>query len=1147
MAKKETKSQETGTIKQGSVAEFFRKRTQLVGFDFGLNKFTQYCIEFIDNSLDAMENFHWKESKKHQDYAFKLRDDLILESFSYFNPVFEEDIQEMENKLESEMVDDEGNKLSEDGELVVELEDDEEELDESLVIDEEEGSVNVKEMGGSEEDDEEAKNIRKLQKKADELESEVQNIMYGIDGFLYPIKALVEREPFVVFQLTEREAQDVYADASSDSKEVFEYTLDVFDNGTGMSPGDLEKFGRYLASSKSQKLKQTRGSQGFGSPSAFSDAQNTTGQPVTVVSKDINHIYATCSQFYTTSKNSKEYIVPPTEVTSIFEHGTFISLNFLNVKYRKGYIDTYIQQTALTNPHITIIFLDPNGEEEIYPRRVKSFPREPTYALPHPSSVNIGDFQDLLRSSENLTVSAFLQDNYVRMSSTIAKKIVQESEDELEQILSLLNVESGFLTWRKNPGPIYYARNEKRILGRSKKPRDKIVIYEIKDEGNQAQYWQILKVYNKKFESINRKNNKVRKLQKSIMREADKKQIKIYKKEISGIEKEIASLEKENENLKKTLVKTVKTFQFLPQNEIKDSKITDKFEDDVKELITSKAHPYSLTQKQTESLYKAFKAQKYMAPPSDPAVPIGGDVLETTMLKEFNLNPAHRTDLFIQYQSKLEKLTSKEADIFPKKILSKFIVPPYYDPEFSSDKMYKSFEELNEKSYLDTFQKYDMIHTQDDDFIMGHTRSPTSGKGLAFVVEAVLAISPKIPSSKKAQQVLMRYVNRTPKMRDNSDCAIWKGVQSVNWKNYKLDTFDNGIPKGNIRMLVNVSGPYVHLMFKSQSKNALAEDEVLLKEIKFCLEAIGRKIRQYQNKRTNRENSRKRSKVIEKFVPIFVSSLLEVATTMDDFNHLKAPKMEQRILDRLEGKIKKTPEEIEEENSRKEQEEKDRIVLDKIRNAQKIRKNEVDREISLEQKTDNIEDTENIETEIKGNDDIESPEKPVKITFSERVAMKPRSADGPKPVRTIDDILSKAKTKSAPSNAPSKSRTSTSKSSKKVLKVKGSKSKESRSTSPPTSKKIVSKSSEIRKTAPISPGKKLVKPKSKINIISADAIVAKLPEDEWLNIKDLIKVLEIKDLKDARFLQLKLKQLTREKRLLISIKGGKTFWKLNKK
>ena len=61
--KTSTKEAPIETIRQGSVAEFFRKRTQLVGFDFGLNKHTQYCIEFLDNSLDAVESFYWKESK----------------------------------------------------------------------------------------------------------------------------------------------------------------------------------------------------------------------------------------------------------------------------------------------------------------------------------------------------------------------------------------------------------------------------------------------------------------------------------------------------------------------------------------------------------------------------------------------------------------------------------------------------------------------------------------------------------------------------------------------------------------------------------------------------------------------------------------------------------------------------------------------------------------------------------------------------------------------------------------------------------------------------------------------------------------------------------------------------------------------------
>ncbi|GAJ10509.1 unnamed protein product, partial [marine sediment metagenome] len=99
-------------------------------------------------------------------------------------------------------------------------------------------------------------------------------------------------------------------------KNIMSYTFEMFDNGIGMIRRDLGKFGKYLASSKSLELKQTRGSQGFGAPSAFSDAQNTTGKPVVAVSKSKDTIYATVSEFFTTSKNEKRYLVRPTEVDS---------------------------------------------------------------------------------------------------------------------------------------------------------------------------------------------------------------------------------------------------------------------------------------------------------------------------------------------------------------------------------------------------------------------------------------------------------------------------------------------------------------------------------------------------------------------------------------------------------------------------------------------------------------------------------------------------------------------------------------------------------------------------------------------------------------------------------------------------------------
>jgi len=710
MAKSKASSSDSGAIKQGSIAEFMRKRTQLVGFDFGLNKHTQYAIEFLDNSLDAVESFQWKMGRTALDYEFKLKDDLLLENFSYLGGgVSDEDVKKFDQTIANSGVDDEGEELSEKGQIVVEEESDQ------LII--EEKLKNGKKKDEVVEDDEEAKKLRKLIKKSQDLEQEVQDIMWGLDGFLFPIKSLVEREPFVLIQLTEREAKAVYADISKKSKEVFEYNFEIFDNGSGMAPDDLGKFGKYLASSKSHKLKQTRGSQGFGSPSAFSDAQNTTGKPIKVVSKNYNQLYGICSEFYTTSKNNKEYVVPPTEVDCFFEHGTYVELSYLNVKYKRGYIDKYIEQTALTNPHVTLIYLDPLGNEKIYPRRVRRFPREPVYALPHPSSINIGDFQDLLRSSQNLSVTAFLQDNFVRISSSLAKDTINQTEAGLESDLGLFHINHGFITWNKSAGAIYYLRYEKRVFGRSKKERDKLITYKLESESEIEKYWEILKPLNKSHSDIASKTRKIRKFHKEVVKELDKKKIKVTKKKISDIQKEIDTDKKRIEKLKQDLIKTVKKFSFV--SEIKDVKKTDQFEEMVKELLISKSKPNSLTQKQIESLFIVFKAQKYMAPPNEPAVPIGASTLETTLLKEFNLSLSHRTDIFGNYERKISKLSKTEEFLYTNRILTKFRKDPYYNHEFNDKNLYLSDHDETEQLYDEFFQIFDALHTQEEDFICG--------------------------------------------------------------------------------------------------------------------------------------------------------------------------------------------------------------------------------------------------------------------------------------------------------------------------------------------------------------------------------------------------------------------------------------------
>ncbi|TFG22445.1 MAG: hypothetical protein EU533_04255, partial [Promethearchaeota archaeon] len=352
------------------------------------------------------------------------------------------------------------------------------------------------------------------------------------------------------------------------------------------------------------------------------------------------------------------------------------------------------------------------------------------------------------------------------------------------------------------------------------------------------------------------------------------------------------------------------------------------FEDLINQTLISKAKPSELTNDQFNSLFRAFKSVKYMAPPTDTAIPVGDTVLENTLIKEIGLKISDNLediDEPIPEVQSMEKIINKEASItgeekpdlkiFNSKILASYEILTNTD-EDEFKQVYNSVIQANNQKdltnkYNDVFEFFSEYYAKDDDFISAETRPPTSGKGLAYIVEAALAYCndpKKLDTPKRSRDVLSRFVNRTPKLRDSADCAITKAVESVNWKNYKLDTFDNNLPKGPIKLLVNVSGPYVHLMFKSQSKNALADDEELIKEIKYCLEAIGRRLRAYLNKKATIRKKEKRASVIEKYVPEFVQSIYNIISSGDlkSQEEISVKEMEELMIAAV-GKRSKPP------------------------------------------------------------------------------------------------------------------------------------------------------------------------------------------------------------------------------------------------
>ncbi|MFW9825934.1 MAG: hypothetical protein ACFFE4_23545, partial [Candidatus Thorarchaeota archaeon] len=811
-----------------------RKRTQLVGFEYGYWKHVQYCAEFIDNALDAIESFQWKEIKKSDSkIKFSLDQELFLEKFSIVEAAKEEKkTQHLDNEAKHTLMQELGieTPISDENDTVT-----------PEIKDEESGEI--------------------IDREELEVEEEVRRIIDDMQEIIKPVENIIDLEPIVIVRIREFEAPSFLTSEIS-QKNVMSFIFEIFDNGTGMSKIDLRKFGRYLASSKSMELKQTRGSQGFGSPSAFSDAQNTTGKPIIAVSKSVENVYATVSEFFTTSKNEKKYLIHPTDIDSPFLHGTYVKLNYLNVKYVRGYVEKYIEETAFMNPHITIIYLDPYGKEKIYRRLASYFPKEPKYAKPHPSSINIGDLQDLISKSENKTVSSFLKENFVRISSKTANQIIDMAERNLQDKFNLLILKDGFISKNQKKGEkINYLKFEKRVFGRSTKPRDKLIIYQVNSEALTENYWSIISNYNQ-FENDQEKFDKeIKKVNTRIEKVETQKEKKNLEKKIKDLVKNIEEIRKNKEKIKQELNTLFQT-NLDGLTELKKIPNRTDFEDLVNEVQLSKAKPTEITKEQFNSLFLAFKSIKYMAPPTETAIPVGESILENTLIKEIGLKISESTDDFdppveivsqtidVIYEDKKNLLINEDNQIDSKVInhisvekeeifnLNSDILRNIstIDEKLDTQQVKQSIEFLLDSSEVITTNDYSNLleyfinnFTRDDDFVSAETRAPTSGKGLAYVVEAVMAYSRNIEVPKRSRDVLSRFVNRTPKLRDSADCAITKAVQSVNWKNYNLETYDNGLPKGPIKLLVNISGPFVHLMFKSQSKNALADDEDLIK------------------------------------------------------------------------------------------------------------------------------------------------------------------------------------------------------------------------------------------------------------------------------------------------------------------------------
>ncbi len=204
----------------------------------------------------------------------------------------------------------------------------------------------------------------------------------------------------------------------------------IEDNGPGIVKRQVPNiFAKLLYGSKFHSLKQTRGQQGIGISAAALYGQLTTGRPIRILSKIHPSKPAYYCELQIDTQTNRPVIQKEEEREWKKDSGTRIELD-LEGTYIKGSqsVDAYLKQTAIVNPHATIIYTNPKAEQIIFPRAIEELPAEPKEIKPHPHGVELGRLIKMMHATESRTLQSFFTTEFSRIGPGTAKEICEHAK-----------------------------------------------------------------------------------------------------------------------------------------------------------------------------------------------------------------------------------------------------------------------------------------------------------------------------------------------------------------------------------------------------------------------------------------------------------------------------------------------------------------------------------------------------------------------------------------------------------------------------------------------------------------------------------------------------------------------------------------------
>src|SRR6267142_1555037 len=203
------------------------------------------------------------------------------------------------------------------------------------------------------------------------------------------------------------------------------FRINITANGPGIDRQQIPPiFAKLLYGSKFHRLRMSRGQQGIGISAAGMYAQLTTGKPVQITSRTGARAAAHYFEVQIDTKKNEPRIFESKKVDWEHQRGTQVTLE-IEGRYQKGRasVDEFLEQVAIANPHVTLVYNAPEGETRKYPRTIDELPPPPREIKPHPYGIEFGVLLRMLHDARSHSLAGFLTADFSRVSSAVAGEI----------------------------------------------------------------------------------------------------------------------------------------------------------------------------------------------------------------------------------------------------------------------------------------------------------------------------------------------------------------------------------------------------------------------------------------------------------------------------------------------------------------------------------------------------------------------------------------------------------------------------------------------------------------------------------------------------------------------------------------------------